>query len=323
MAYFEKAGQVVALQDMSLTMTKKTLIEAIIANIGTMTTEHNELNELAGNKINDLKALIDQFSGDANQDLELINGKIVEINKFLTENGEGLNVISALNQLYTEMNRREETKTFEKVVNTSNGILDVNLDSFGFDSVNDYNLQVTPYGYNAGMGGAYAEKVSKNLARVHLTDAKEWEFNADEITRFDASTNNVKIALTVSRIPVAMSKTLTEPDGDQTTIGAGAGTVDVVAPDAPTATLTKEADEKLTISGIAEAGATVKVVFPDNSEKTVVVGVDGAYSLTSTNAITASGNVVVNATDASGNVGVATIISYTYSSSGGGNDSEL
>jgi hypothetical protein len=313
MAYFETAGQSVVLQDMSLTLTKQSLITAIIANITLEAEKHNLLNTEAGAKINDLRSLI----ATAGSDLTEVNDKISEINNFLTENAEGLTVIGSLNQLFTELNRREESKTFEKVVNTSNGILDVSLDSFGFNSVDDYNLQVSVYGYYANIR-AMVTKVSKNLAQVHLVDHKEWEFNEETTTRYDASVQNVKVSLTITRMPVTLSKVLTEPDGDQTTIGEGAGTVDLSAPDAPTASVVVEGDSKLTVSGTAEAGATVKVVFPDNSEQTIIA-TNGTYTLTSASAIAVNGNIVVNATDASGNVSVATVIAYTVAG-GGGNE---
>jgi len=112
MAYFETAGQSVVLQDMSLTLTKQSLITAIIANITLEAEKHNLLNTEAGAKINDLRSLI----ATAGSDLTEVNDKISEINNFLTENAEGLTVIGSLNQLFTELNRREESKTFEKVV---------------------------------------------------------------------------------------------------------------------------------------------------------------------------------------------------------------
>ncbi|KIP91995.1 Ig-like domain-containing protein, partial [Pseudomonas fulva] len=85
--------------------------------------------------------------------------------------------------------------------------------------------------------------------------------------------------------------------------------VDATAPDAPTAEVTVNADGSLTIVGTSEPGSTVAVTNPDGNTETVVAGEDGAYTIT-TPANQPSGDVVVVATDAAGNVSAETTVPY-------------
>ena len=87
---------------------------------------------------------------------------------------------------------------------------------------------------------------------------------------------------------------------------------DTTAPDAPSVTVTANADGGLTVSGTAEAGSTVTVTYPDGSTGAATAGSDGSYSVT-TNVPQTSGDVSASATDAAGNTGDSTTFSYTDS----------
>ncbi|MCF9035036.1 BapA/Bap/LapF family prefix-like domain-containing protein, partial [Acinetobacter nectaris] len=65
----------------------------------------------------------------------------------------------------------------------------------------------------------------------------------------------------------------------------------------------------LTINGVATAGSTVTVTYPDGSKGTATAGSNGSYSITST-APQHSGNISVTATDASGNTSGVTNSAY-------------
>ncbi|MEJ0040397.1 MAG: Ig-like domain-containing protein [Gammaproteobacteria bacterium] len=86
----------------------------------------------------------------------------------------------------------------------------------------------------------------------------------------------------------------------------GAGTVmptpDTTAPDAPTASVNERGDGTIAVSGTTEPGATVHVTFPDGSTGNVVADPSGHYTIDSPAGVAQpDGNVVVHATDASGN----------------------
>ena len=97
---------------------------------------------------------------------------------------------------------------------------------------------------------------------------------------------------------------------------SGGKAKDKTAPDAPRAALATASDSgkvgdgitnvtKPVISGTAEAGATIKVVMPGTGEVlTTTAAADGSWSVTPTQAIAngTSGNAVVTASDAAGNV---------------------
>lgn len=89
---------------------------------------------------------------------------------------------------------------------------------------------------------------------------------------------------------------------------------DETAPGAPTLNApTVGSDGALTITGTAEPGATVTITFPDGSTDTVVAGLGGIFSISST-PNQPSGVISATATDLSGNVSAATTLSYAATS---------
>ncbi|WP_285403610.1 Ig-like domain-containing protein, partial [Pseudomonas sp. MEJ086] len=85
--------------------------------------------------------------------------------------------------------------------------------------------------------------------------------------------------------------------------------VDSTAPDAPTAEVTVNADGSLTVAGTSEPGSTVSVTNPDGTTETVTAGADGSYTITSP-INQPTGDVVVIASDAAGNVSAETTVPY-------------
>ncbi|AQI09739.1 hypothetical protein C5E96_03130 [Bordetella pertussis] len=78
-------------------------------------------------------------------------------------------------------------------------------------------------------------------------------------------------------------------------------TLDKTAPASPSLTVREDAASgRATVTGQAEPGAAVRVVFPNGEAQTVTAGSDGAYSVTST-ADMVAGEITVVAADASGN----------------------
>ncbi|WP_171049448.1 Ig-like domain-containing protein [Pseudomonas nicosulfuronedens] len=123
------------------------------------------------------------------------------------------------------------------------------------------------------------------------------------------SDGSYSVTTTVPQTSGEVSATATDAAGNT----GGAGTADYTdsaAPLAPSVNVTANADGGLTVSGMAEAGSSVTVTFPDGSTGTATAGSDGSYSVTTTVPQT-SGNVSASATDAAGNAGASTVESYT------------
>ena len=219
MAYKDLQPQKVTLQDMLLTDSKKHLIEMMIANIKAQADKHNSLTDEVEATFTDLKDFLDKSQLADDVDINKINETLTAVNNLLSEAGAGANILAGIGQIYAELNRREETKTLEVVVNTATGILEVDLSSFGFSSVTDYSLQATHYGRVPVT--VSVEKVDEKKANVILTDHEQWEFNPEDIRFRDCSGdgNAVTVILTVTRTPVHISKTFTEVDGDTNTVG--------------------------------------------------------------------------------------------------------
>ncbi|MGQ4230974.1 Ig-like domain-containing protein, partial [Bordetella bronchiseptica] len=77
--------------------------------------------------------------------------------------------------------------------------------------------------------------------------------------------------------------------------------VDKTAPASPSLTVREDAASgRVTVTGQAEPGAAVRVVFPNGEAQTVTAGSDGAYSVTSA-ADMVAGEIMAVAADASGN----------------------
>ncbi|WP_165890320.1 Ig-like domain-containing protein [Bordetella trematum] len=88
--------------------------------------------------------------------------------------------------------------------------------------------------------------------------------------------------------------------------------VDKTAPDAPadTEVTTDPASGQVTVSGTAEPGASVTVVLPDGTSKTVKAGATGSYTVVSDGDMP-SGSITIRATDAAGNNSPEVMRTYT------------
>ncbi|KIP98809.1 MULTISPECIES: Ig-like domain repeat protein [Pseudomonas] len=84
---------------------------------------------------------------------------------------------------------------------------------------------------------------------------------------------------------------------------------DTTPPAAPSVNLGVNADGSLTVTGLAEAGSTVTVTYPDGTSSQVQADANGAYTVQSP-ADQPTGDVVATATDAAGNVSSATTAPY-------------
>ena len=312
MAYADiLANQVITLDPMALTQSKRELLLSLMGNVNLIATNTNELNSEAQTKLNDLDSRLLAISNASSTSDADIQATLQAITDLQTDGSTGATIVGALGTLYSTLNSMERSHTFEKVINSATGKVDVDLTPYGFGAMTEYNVQVTASG-SLPVTASYL-KVSKNLVSVMVRDHTEWEFDEAKVQLKDCSTQNVVVSITISHAPTAITATFTEVDGDVTTIGDGAGQTqaDNTAPDAPVANASDDGAGIVTVSGTAEAGSTVKVVFTDNSEKTVVADADGNYSVVNDNALTADGNIVVNATDEAGNVSVSTVIAYT------------
>uniref|UniRef100_UPI0018DB278E Ig-like domain-containing protein n=1 Tax=Variovorax sp. E3 TaxID=1914993 RepID=UPI0018DB278E len=87
-------------------------------------------------------------------------------------------------------------------------------------------------------------------------------------------------------------------------------TPDTTPPTAPTVKVTANATGAVVVTGQAEAGSTVSVNFPDGTVVKVIAGSDGSFSATSAAGRQPGGNVVVHATDPSGNQGPDTVVPF-------------
>jgi len=74
--------------------------------------------------------------------------------------------------------------------------------------------------------------------------------------------------------------------------------------------VTTHADGSITVSGTAEAGSTVSVIFPDGATVMVVVGADGHFTFTSATA-ESDGTISATTTDTAGQTSAAADMVYT------------
>jgi hypothetical protein len=219
MAFVDLQPQKVALSEMSLSQNKFDLLSNLVNNSKAMAEKHNALTDDVEKAFTDLNELLESSQLADDVDIDKINETLTAVNSLLSEAGAGANILAGMGQVYAELNRREETKTIDVVVTAENGTLEVDLSNYNFEAVTDYSLQATHYGILPLT--VSVEKVSEAKAKVYLTDHTEWEFNGTDIRFRDCSGDgdSVTVALTVTRIPVAISKTFTEADGDETTVG--------------------------------------------------------------------------------------------------------
>ena len=83
---------------------------------------------------------------------------------------------------------------------------------------------------------------------------------------------------------------------------------DTTAPDAPSSTSKSTAgDGSITVTGLAEANSEVTAIFPDGSEKSVIVDSTGFFSLTS-DPLQPSGSTLITSKDAEGNTSKSTSV---------------
>jgi hypothetical protein len=215
MPYKDLQPQKVVLADMLLTANKKQLLETMIANQMEQASKHNALTDEVEATFTSVKQLIDQGQLADDVDIEAIRETLTAMNALLSEAGAGANILSGIGQIYTELNRREEVKTFEVPINTANGKVDFDITSFGFADVTEYSAMVSFYG--AKPLTAAVEKSSNTSVKVIITDHTKWEFNDDRF--FDGTTEPATAVVQITRTPVQIAKTFTEVDGDSTTVG--------------------------------------------------------------------------------------------------------
>lgn len=91
--------------------------------------------------------------------------------------------------------------------------------------------------------------------------------------------------------------------------GGGGSKIDTTAPNAPSdPSFNRLTGGKITVSGTAEAGSTIKITFSDNSVATILVPSNGQYSVTTVQPFIneSSSQVLITATDTSGNISETT-----------------
>ena len=100
----------------------------------------------------------------------------------------------AHNLIIDFINHQSKDTVIEKVVNTPDGKLEIDLSDFNFNNIDDYALQISCYGDKPVTASII--KISKDKAKVFLTDHTKWEFNEDRF--YDGK--DLVVVITVTRL---------------------------------------------------------------------------------------------------------------------------
>jgi hypothetical protein len=211
--------QKIVIEDMTLTTSKFNTIKAMMSNIDILAQGHNAFTDAVEDEFNRLKELFDAAELADDVDIDKINETLLSVQELMSDEENGANIIAALGTVFTELNRRTETIVREETITSETGIAEVDLTAQGFSSVDEYSLLVTPYGRNPV--SISVEKVDETKCNIVVEDRRFWEESTEDIRLKDCSADedNVKVCLTIHRVPRPISLTLTEVDGDETTIG--------------------------------------------------------------------------------------------------------
>jgi hypothetical protein len=132
-------------------------------------------------------------------------------------------VLGAFDELYEEMNRRNEVVVAVHTYATDTGILDIDLTDNNLLNMASYQVQTSVYGQN--FADVKVEKMSVELARAYITDGKKLQSADNAAIAFDATGagNELEILFQLIKVPVQISRTFA-PDidgGDQWIAGQG------------------------------------------------------------------------------------------------------
>lgn len=198
---------------MNLTDNKKVLLQAIITNILNNKICVDSVTPQFKLKLDDLDARIIDYlannSGNNDEFMEILQ-KVIDLQ---SAEDVGSTIVNSLGQIYNVLNGTEEVNVFEVLVDTSNGILPVDLTSYNFASPDDYTILLSvkdmlPVRVN------YSNKTATSFD-VTLRDKREWEFNEDSITTLDATTTPVTISVAVIfKLPSISTTVRTAQDKD-------------------------------------------------------------------------------------------------------------
>lgn len=310
------SSQVEQLQPMDLTQSKRDLLLSLMGNIASQQDSISNLTTESQTLLNDLDSRVKAIAGASDVSLEDINNTIDLIVKLQSEDDAGSTILSALGQVFAQLNTRETSHTFERTCTTSNGLLDIDLSAYAFANMNDYSIQVSAQGLEPVTTNV--QKVSSTLARISVRDHEKWEFDESEVGLKDCSKEAINLTITVFRMPEKITATFTEVDGDVRTIGDGAGVIS--PPDAPTANL--DYGDDVMVSGLTTEGMTVRITYPDGHIDEQVgqpAPNAGFYVSTRSSAnLMEDGNITVVAVDVVNNlISPAVILEYIVPNQGG------
>ena len=317
--------QLVQLTPMDLLQSKRDLLLSLTSNIATQASSLTNVTNETQVLLNDLDTRLKAIGAASDLDIDAVNATLKAITDLQSDGSIGATIIGTLGTIYSELNSRETSNTFEEVITASNGTVDVDLTQFGFASTNDYNIQVSGQGFSP-VTPTY-QKVTNNLVKIFVRDHEHWEFDEKGTANLkDCSTENVTVSITVSRLPSPITATFTEVDGDVTIIGPGSGTTsgstgnsEPVVEVPPVTAGISDVDGLITASGFGVIGSNVQinVTFPDGTSVTQIArDFDGRFIIPSAAAVTVDGNVTISQT-VGGVTSVSRVYAYTAPATGG------
>lgn len=197
---------------------KKATLLSLIAGITALGTGHNGLTDAVESELNGLQNQINTLNSATDVDLEAINTALTAINNLMSESPDGANVLALLDKVADELNARDIVRVQNVDFLSATGDMIVDLTSFGFVSITDYEFMVKAE--TESRLSVESIKVDNASAKVIVRDRECWDF--DEHDKYDASgvDASVPLVLTVISQPETISKTVVEADGDSKVIGA-------------------------------------------------------------------------------------------------------
>lgn len=214
MGYSDALGaNCIELVPMELSFRKQQLITNMITNIEANDSCIQEMTPATRLLLDDLDSRLNGITTgdvDTNDNYKLVLEKIIDLQ---SDSSIGASIITALSNIYAVLNATEEVDAFEVACNTDNGIMAVDLSSYGFASSTDYSVLLS-YEGTKPIQVSYSGKTESTFD-IMLRDTRLWEFNPDADTVRDSSVDNVNISVAIIYKRDEISSTLkTARDAD-------------------------------------------------------------------------------------------------------------